>query len=439
MPVCYNTPAMTNPEGEHRPVPAPETEAALNREVEQNLRSVVTPERARLIGFAAISRAEILSTSLYTPSQLTEEQVINANANDLPFAAGEMVSEERRRDYWNEGERANLHLAEKHRRWNHKMHRTILKLVATPDEATEQQIQKAELARETLQQLGLSGADTREDKEFSDNNTSQRVSLYTEIEAFRHRFFEQKSDIKNFVQTIAGECRGADSQVDVVKLKDRLDAIKPILTAFGDQSEDFLVEDYAVSYGLLTQRGRAKAVVARETKTKLDSPIRQELKAVYDKLALKQEELEQQGAIRKEEEAVTQGTQKTGIEESKPEEPATLEQPMEKEEKAEFTQAIKNIEEELSEEVGREIKLTPEQKQLVRDKYLHPDAFTNAYYALQELFEEEGKEKSHDEIMQELEKVLRTLKIREDGKRMETVYVSAKGNKRLITCDIYKY
>jgi hypothetical protein len=436
---------MPNQENENRIHPAPEAQAWLSREMEQNLRSAVTPERARLIAFAATKQSMSLLTEAITAQPDLEASIRGANANDLPFAAGEMVSEERRRDYWNKGERANLHLAEKHRRWNHKMHRTILMLVATPEEATEEQVQKAELARETLQQLGLYGADAREDKEFLDNNTSQRVSLYTDIEAFRYRFFGQKSDIKNFVQTIAGECRGADRQLDVIKLKDRLDAIKPILISFGDKSVDSLVEDYALSYGLLTQRGRAKAVVAGETKSKLASRITQEKEVVYNKLAEKQAEIERQNTQPREEqeasrsEQVTQESQESDGEEQRSEQPVAPEQPIEKEDNVKFTRAIKDIEEELSEEVGREIKLTPEQKQLVRDKYLHPDAFTDAYYALQEIFEEEGEEKSHDEIMQELEKVLRTLKIREDGKRIETVYVSAKGNKRLITCGIYKY
>jgi serine/threonine protein phosphatase PrpC len=407
---------MTNHENDYRPIPAPERQTGISPEIEQNLRSAVTPERARLIGFAATSRAEILSTGPGTSSQVTEEQIINANANDLPFAAGEMVSEERRRDYWNEEERASLHLAQKHEQWNHGMHRATLKLIGTPEGASEQQIQKAQLARETLQHLGLTGADTKEDKEFLDNNTPQSVSLYTDIEAFHHRFFGQKSDIKGFVQTIAGQCPGNDGQVDIKKLEDRLDAIKPILISFGDKSVDSLVEDYIVSYGLLTQKGQAKAVIARETKTKLNSPITQEREAVCDKLAQKQLVVEGQ-ADQTRAGHETPGSEQTAQGQQDPDrdEPATEPQPQIQTENEGLDKKIREIEEMLSDEVGEDVHLSPEQITIIRDKELSRRLFVGAYYSIQGRLEEEGKTKSHDEIMREVERILSTATVMEQA------------------------
>jgi hypothetical protein len=354
VPVCYNTFTMPNHEREHQIPPAPEAQAGISPEMEQNLRSAVTPERARLISFAATGRRITLFTQAITAQPGLEESIRGANANDLPFTAGEMVSEERRRDYWNEEERASLHLAEKHKQWNHGMHQAIHDLITTHENANTQQIQKTELAKETLQYFGLTGADTKEDKEFSDNNTPQSVSLYTDIEAFRHRFFGQKSDIKGFVQTIAGQCRGTDDQVDIKKLEDRLDSIKPILIAFGDKSVDSLVEDYVVSYGLLTQKGQAKAVVARETNTKLNSPITQERKAVYDSLDQKQAVVERQ-ADQTRAGHQTPGSKQTAQGQQNPdrEEPATESEPQIQPQNEGLDEKIREIEKELGEEVGK--------------------------------------------------------------------------------------
>lgn len=339
------------------------------------------------------------------------------------------------------------------------MHRGILGLITTPQDNNQEKAQKAELARETLQHLELTGADAKEDK------AEQGVGLYADVEAFRMRYFEQKSDIKGFVRKIAEQCPGDNGQVDVIKLQKRLEAIKPILIAFGDQSVNSLVEDFAVSFGLLTQKREGKAVVAREAKSKLQpqTPIGPEKWLVYEKLIQKQIGIEQPAVTGRDEQARpaeergeeaqepgqlgepgTERAEEQGGEE-RPQEPVAepqtqaqhqpTEQPTRQqegeEERVEFTQAIKDIEEELSEEVGEEIKLTPEQIRLVRDKHLHPDAFTNTYYGLQEIFEDEDEEKSHNEIMQELEKLLNALTIRGDGERQETVYVTAKGNRHL--------
>jgi hypothetical protein len=407
--------AMTTHENEHRPIPAPERQAVISPEMEQNLRNAVTPERARLISFAATRQRITLSTRTITTQPGLEANIRGANANDLPFAAGEMVSEERRRDYWNEEKRANLHLAEKHRRWNNGMHQAIHDLITAPENANTQQSQKAELAKETLQHFWLTGADTKENKEFLDNNTPQSVSLYTDIEAFRHRFLGQKSDIKSFVQTIAGQCPGTDGQVDIKKLEDRLDAIRPILTSFGDQSVDSLVGDYVVSYGLLTQKDQAKAVVARETNTKLKSPITQEREAVYDKLAQKQAVIE--GQADQTRAGHEPGSEQTAQGQQDPdrEKPATESEPQIQPENEGLDEKIREIEEMLSDEVGGDVHLSPEQITIIGDKELSSRSFIGAYYNIQGRLEEEGKTKSHDEIMREVERILSTATVMEEA------------------------
>jgi hypothetical protein len=56
--VWYNAFSMTNIENGVRPTPVPEIRQRLGLGFEQSLRNAVTPERARLIGFASTKRAE---------------------------------------------------------------------------------------------------------------------------------------------------------------------------------------------------------------------------------------------------------------------------------------------------------------------------------------------------------------------------------------------
>jgi hypothetical protein len=264
-----------------------------------------------LIAFSATGQRgflfpQILTQEISIEEATLEERIRQASADNLPFQAGENVSEERRRDYWQEGDRKDLSFAEQNRQWNESMHSAIRTLTAPPREDAPQKTEKAEkaeLARDTLQHLGLTGADAQEEKAFtSQEKGEQRFALYSDIEVFRTNYLSTKSDVKGFVRKIAEQCPGVNGQVDVGKLQARLEAIRPILISFGDQSVDSLIEDFAVSYGLLTQRREAKAAIAAEVKTKLSSPIREEKAAVYDKLARIQQEIEQPVVTGREEE-----------------------------------------------------------------------------------------------------------------------------------------
>ena len=271
----YNTPTMTNHEGERQPN-SPSHEAQIqNHEREQSLRSLVTPERARLIAYAATNSREFLSPRAITPEATLERSIKQANVNNLPFSAGEKVSLERRQAYWQEGERANLSFAEKNQQWNGSTHRAILSLTTTPEGADQQRVAKATLARETLNHLGLTGGDATVEKTFTlQEKGEQRLALFSDIETFRTTYFEGgRSDIKGFVRKLAEQYPGTNGQVDALNLKDRLDAIRPLLGSFGDQSVDSLVEDFAISYGLLSQSEQNKAIVAREAKSQLYPPL----------------------------------------------------------------------------------------------------------------------------------------------------------------------
>jgi hypothetical protein len=93
------------------------------------------------------------------------------------------VSEKRREAYWQEGERANLSFAEQNKLWNDGLHATIRRLITKPEDTDQQKTQKAELAKETLHHLGLTGADDTQDKPFtSAQKGAQTVSLYSDIE-----------------------------------------------------------------------------------------------------------------------------------------------------------------------------------------------------------------------------------------------------------------
>ena len=205
------------------------------------------------------------------------------------------MSLERRQAYWQEGERANLSFAEKNQQWNGSTHRAILSLTTTPEGADQQRVAKATLARETLNHLGLTGGDATVEKTFTlQEKGEQRLALFSDIETFRTTYFEGgRSDIKGFVRKLAEQYPGTNGQVDALNLKDRLDAIRPLLGSFGDQSVDSLVEDFAISYGLLSQSEQNKAIVAREAKSQLYPPLAQGKKAVYERLGQKQREIDE--------------------------------------------------------------------------------------------------------------------------------------------------
>jgi hypothetical protein len=420
--------------------PAPDIKEVARPELEQKLRNAVTPERARLIAFAATGSREMLSPSSITIQQDLEEKIKNASADNLPFTAGEKVSEERRKDYWQEGDRKNLNFGEKNKQWNESMHEVIINLITPSQDNDKIKTKRTELARETLQNLGLTGADTTEVKTFeSARNGNQKFNLYSDIEAFRKTYFDTKSDIKSFVGKIAEQCPGVDEQIDVGSLKNRLEAIKFLLTSFGDQSVDSLVEDFAISYGLMTQKNGLKEVIANEVKTNLDTPIVQEKETLIKKLAEKQEEIERADTQNEEKERARQQASVNQQEQTqKNEELLPLDEIDWLGDEFTFTQAIQKIENTLTQDAGEDVKLTTEQKKLIKDKKIHPIAFTNSFFGIQEISSLEGKYKNHDEIMHEVIRVFNTSKINREGK-IETLWISPEGDKFIDFYKIHKY
>jgi hypothetical protein len=283
----------------------PEMPAQPTAEREHHFPTLFTPERARLIAFAATKKAAFLSPAAHTVTPDLETSLKLGRPaelpDNLPFAAGERVSEKRREAYWQAGARARLSFAEQNKLWNDGFHTAIRRLVIPPEDADEQKRQKAKFAKETLQHLGLTGADDTQDKAFaSAQNGSQTVSLYSDIETFRQTYFSEKSDIRGFVKKVAAQCPRRDGTVDVPLLTKRLAAIKPVLVSFGDQSIDSLVEDYAVCYGLLTQQNElVRDIIDGETKAKVQAEITDTArKGVYAMVFQTQEEIDREEAAR---------------------------------------------------------------------------------------------------------------------------------------------
>jgi hypothetical protein len=442
MPDWYNASIMNSPENKVQPVaPVAETQIGLNPEFEQQLRALVTPERSRLIAFAATKQKETLSPAAITPQPDLESKIKTAGADDLPFKAGEMVSYDKRIAFWEKPEHRHKSFAEKNKEWNEGMHRTILELIALPQDNDQQKALKAELAKETLQHLDLTGAEAREEKEFTQVATgSQRVSLYSDIEAFRIMYFDRKSDINGFVRKIAEQCPGVDGGVDVVKLQKRLEAIKPLLISFGDQSVDSMVEDFAVSFGLLTQKGETKTVIAGEAINKLQSPVSTEEKSgLYELLKVKQSEIERPLVQAEQEQVAPQNEVAERADVISPEQSANEREVFQPEiqaqqpESRELTPKMERIEQGLSIRLGTEIKLSPKLKEIMPitpsggepgDYYGYikspPPMTENEFIAIytDQYMRLKNKNVSHDEIIKELDEIFSDVSLTEDGKKI---------------------
>ncbi len=112
--------------------------------------------------------------------------------------------------------------------------------------------------------LGAIGLDV------SDNNMNDQ-GLYAQVETFRQKYVSEKgSNINRFIEDISDGCTRADGSVDIARLENRLDAIKPMLAIFGtDKNADELVADFAVARAILSQKEDVKAKIA----TKIQSGI----------------------------------------------------------------------------------------------------------------------------------------------------------------------
>jgi hypothetical protein len=119
--------------------------------------------------------------------------------------------------------------------------------------------------------------------------------------------------------------------------------------------------------------------------------------------------------------------------ETRPEQPAREEEVVQPEgqvehlEERELTEKVARIEQKLSRDLGRNIRLTDKQKEVLRS--LPTKGITEAEFIL--AYSHECfllRNEPHDEIMRELDEILPTIEISEDGTRVQITVIDHEGN-----------
>lgn len=238
-------------------------EAAVERKAD------VSPAISRVVG-AAIE-PELLNPTTKTISDEKKAALKTAGpeALDPVLKAANSVSMDSRREYDKHDKRE---LDVRVKEWTDKFVRGVTGF--TNVEHVEEDLAKSRT--DALASVGI-------------NVNADHHTLEQQVEAFRKKYVaEDKSDIGLFVKDLAEGCKEGDT-INLDTLAQRLQDIQLMLNVFGKVNNvNKLVDDFAMAYGILSQKGAAKeAWVDKATDHIKNRPLPDEhvrLKAVWDKI-----------------------------------------------------------------------------------------------------------------------------------------------------------
>lgn len=100
--------------------------------------------------------------------------------------------------------------------------------------------------------------------DLDDGSWDGQSGLYTQVEQFRQTYVDgEASNIGQFIEDISIDCKDKRGVVDLDFLHHRLEAIAPMLSAFGTIFDvQDLVKDFTFAHGMLTQRGKKSREIA---------------------------------------------------------------------------------------------------------------------------------------------------------------------------------
>ena len=260
---------------------------------ETELQKNMTPAVARVM-FSSVDK-KFYNPDKKSPTPEETKALARKTERDMSYKALAELSLDSRAKYWKDrtGD-APQTFAQQNKNWNSETAELLREQSASlePSSLTERNA--------ALKSLGLDMDDQAvwEGKSYefksAESDTTESVMLITGVEEFRKKYLRSHSEVEKFVSDIANDCRPApDQPVNMDLLTKRLHSVSSLMTSFGqDYAIDKMVNQFAVSHGLLSQNAEDKALLSQKAQEQMAAALPDDLNDGFKAIAAKQHELD---------------------------------------------------------------------------------------------------------------------------------------------------